>query len=147
MKSRRAAIVRAATGGELPFEMPARSEAAEAYMRDRRAEITTPEGTFLTMPRRPAEAFPPGLFLREEMTARGWTTADVATRMGEGRDYDIDYFCIELCLYVANPGLMLSDDFAAGLATAFGISAETWLNLDRAWREWAKSRPQIKEGG
>lgn len=74
--------------------------------------------------RSPAECFPPGVFLAEELAARGWTRRQavrhldwephVLTRVIKGR-HTID------------------QDLADGLARALGTSAEYWLNLQAAY--------------
>lgn len=96
---------------------------------------------------RPPEAFPPGLYLKEEMAARGWTIDDVVARMGDGRDANIDRLCLEFVLYVFDPNLLINNDLAIRLGRAFDVSPDLWLNLNQAWRAWAKSRPEIKDGG
>ncbi len=92
------------------------------------------------MNRRPAEAFPVGEFVRDEMEARGWTVADVVRHMGPAWDNLIGELSIKLLIEVDDPEIPLGDGLASGLANAFGTSADYWLNLDRAWRAWALSR-------
>ncbi|MEE9159966.1 MAG: hypothetical protein V3U60_16475 [Gammaproteobacteria bacterium] len=76
--------------------------------------------------------FPPGEFIQEELDARGWTTADLASRMGG--DAAQRQCCVEILIYAPNKGVILDDDTASGLSRAFGTSAEFWINLDRDWR-------------
>jgi plasmid maintenance system antidote protein VapI len=76
-----------------------------------------------------------GEYLEDELNARGWTTRDCAERMGG--NVEIDTLTLDLTIaasyaphgHVANK-CFLGPDTAAGLAKAFGSSAETWLNLD-----------------
>ena len=84
------------------------------------------------MPERvPAETFPPGEFIRDEMKARGWTLVDIHDRL----DNDPVSCCsVDLITYVDNKSVILDGHTAALLARVFGIDAQTWINLDRAWR-------------
>lgn len=75
--------------------------------------------------RRPAEVFPPGEILREELEERGWTQTDLAEIIGRpvGMVNEI---------IVGKRGI--SPETARGLAAAFGTSAEFWMNLDAAYQ-------------
>ncbi len=87
------------------------------------------------MTRTPAEVFPPGQFLQEELDARGWTTADLAQRMGG--DPAVDQLAVDIMLGCEpeDKGILLGREMAEGLALALGTSTEYWENLDRAWRD------------
>lgn len=84
--------------------------------------------------------FPVGEYLKDELDARGWTTADCAARMGG--DAAVNELTLELHLAVLDAppdhaihrGTM-AEDTAEGLARAFGTSADVWLNLDRAYHQ------------
>lgn len=73
----------------------------------------------------PAEVFPPGEFIRDELEARGWTQQDLADILG-----------------VAAPSLNLiitgkrsiTTEMAKALGNAFGTSAELWLNLESGYQ-------------
>lgn len=80
----------------------------------------------------PAETFPPGLFITEEITARGWTTADLAARMGG--DAALNQCKVDLLIAVPDKRLEMDEATAFGLARAFGTSPRLFINLDRAWR-------------
>jgi len=91
----------------------------------------------------PAEAFPVGEYLEDELKARGWTTRDCAERMCG--NVDIDQLTLDLCIALAHDSanyrcVMMGAETARGLEIALGTSAETWLNLDRAYHEWRKRR-------
>jgi HTH-type transcriptional regulator / antitoxin HigA len=77
--------------------------------------------------RRPAEVFPPGDFLREELEERGWTQTDLAE-------------ILDRPIRVVNEIIMgkrrISPDTAKGLAAALGTSPEFWLNLESAYQLW-----------
>jgi HTH-type transcriptional regulator / antitoxin HigA len=79
------------------------------------------------MPMRvPAEVFPPGEFIREELEARGWTQGDLAQIMGRPLQ-----FVNEL---VAGKK-QITPETAVGLAEAFGDDdALYWMNLDSVYR-------------
>lgn len=89
----------------------------------------------------PAEGFPLGVFLQEEMDARGWDEADVAVRMG-GDDVVKNLFLVQLTLAVHNPNLILDEKTACGFARAFDVSPAMFLNPDAAWRTFCASNGQ-----
>jgi plasmid maintenance system antidote protein VapI len=74
----------------------------------------------------------PGEYLADELKARGWSTADLAERMGG--DVDFNQCCVDLLMSVRDPNLMMGAEVAAKLGQALGTSAEMWINLDRAYR-------------
>src|SRR5271165_25769 len=75
--------------------------------------------------RRPAEVFPPGEFVRDELEERGWTQADLAEIMRRPKA------AINM-IVTGKKGI--TAETATELASAFGTSAEFWLNLDSAYR-------------
>jgi HTH-type transcriptional regulator/antitoxin HigA len=75
--------------------------------------------------RAPAEVFPPGEFIREELDARGWTQDDLAQIMGRP---------VRLVNELVNAKKQITPDTARGLAEAFGTDALYWMNLDSAYR-------------
>jgi plasmid maintenance system antidote protein VapI len=83
--------------------------------------------------RMPAEVFHPSEFIRDEMDARGWTRDDLALRMGG--DFAINRVGLELYFEAGptEPDLLIGD--GKDFARAFGVSAEFFLNLERAWRK------------
>ncbi len=84
------------------------------------------------MMRTPAEVFPPGEFVRDELDARGWTQGDLAQIMGRPLQ-----FVNEL---VAGKK-QITPETALGLAKAFGDDdALYWMNLDNMYR-LAKAKP------
>ena len=83
--------------------------------------------------KRMAESFPVWHFIFEEMEERGWSTADMALRMGgkDEKEIGIDQLSVELCS-VDEEDLHLGKELSAKLGVAFGVSPEFFLNLDTA---------------
>ena len=73
----------------------------------------------------PAEVFPPGDFIREELEARSWTQSDLAEIMGRP---------IETINRIVTGKLAVTPETSRGLASALGTSAEVWLNLESAYQ-------------
>lgn len=70
--------------------------------------------------RSPAEVFPPGEFLRDELDARGWTQVDFAMILGRN-ERDVND--------IINAKRSVTPRTAKELAEALGTSATFWLNL------------------
>ncbi len=71
--------------------------------------------------RKPAEVFPPGSFVQEELEARGLDFIEVRKEFREG-------------------GIAVDWGMAVKLATLFtGTSPRCWLNLQKAWDQRRKS--------
>lgn len=80
----------------------------------------------ISMPERvPAEVFPPGEFIREELEARGWTQEDLAKILG---------FTKARVNEVIVGRRRLTDETALALGEAFGTGASFWMNLETAYR-------------
>src|SRR4051812_3377615 len=75
--------------------------------------------------RKPAEVYPPGDFIREELEARGWTQADLAKIMGRPEP---------AINQMINNKRGITAESALELSAAFGTSPEFWMNLDSAYR-------------
>ena len=81
--------------------------------------------------RHPAEVFPPGEFIRDEMAERGWTDKDAHERLGN----DPARCCaFDLAAYVDDKELIMDASTAADLAILFGGTAGYWIQIDRTWR-------------
>ncbi len=84
------------------------------------------------MPRTPAEIFPPGEFIRDELDARGWTQGDLAAIMGRPP---------QLVNELIGGKKQITPETALGLAKAFGDDdALYWMSLDSVYR-LANARP------
>jgi HTH-type transcriptional regulator/antitoxin HigA len=73
----------------------------------------------------PAEVFPPGEFLREELEAREWSQQELA---------DILDRPPRLISELIAGKRAITPETARGLADAFGISAEYWMNLESQYQ-------------
>lgn len=74
----------------------------------------------------PAEVFPPGDFIREELEARGWTQGDLAQIMDRP---------LRLVNELVAGKKQITPETARGLAKAFGDNDPLyWMNLDSAYR-------------
>jgi HTH-type transcriptional regulator/antitoxin HigA len=82
-------------------------------------------------PRIPAEVFPPGEFLREELEAREWSQQELA---------DILDRPPRLISEVIAGKRAITPETARGLSEAFGTSAEYWMNLESQY-QLSKVRP------
>jgi HTH-type transcriptional regulator/antitoxin HigA len=76
-------------------------------------------------PIKPAEVFPPGEFIREELEARGWSQADLAERLG---------LPLRLISELVAGERAVTPETARGLAQAFESSPELWMNLESSRR-------------
>lgn len=85
-----------------------------------------------------AEASTIGDYIREEMKARQWSIHDVAERMGGV--VAVSKCTVDLLLNLTDARVTLSEETADFLEAAFGIDAQTWLNIDEMWRQWEKNR-------
>jgi HTH-type transcriptional regulator / antitoxin HigA len=75
--------------------------------------------------RKPAETFHPGVFLEEELEARGWSQIDLAEILGRPP---------RLISEIISGKRSISPETALGLADAFGTSAELWMNLETSFQ-------------
>src|SRR4051794_22266422 len=85
--------------------------------------ITKREGEMTD--RRPAEVFPPGEFLADELEARGWTQTEFAEIIGRPQKLVND---VVLAKRAVTP------ETAADFAAALGTSAQFWMNLETTWQ-------------
>ena len=79
----------------------------------------------MTMPHTPAEAFPPGEYLRDELEERGWTVTEFADIIGRP---------VQAVSEILNAKKSITPDTALSLSEALGTSAELWLNLQTAYQ-------------
>jgi len=84
----------------------------------------------------PAEAFPPGDFLREELAERGWTQADLADILGKS---------LPLVNEVITGKREITPATAQALSAALGTSAQFWLNLESTYRLYLESQKRTND--
>lgn len=69
---------------------------------------------------KPAEVFPPGEYLREELAARGWTQGDLAKVIGRPT---------QVVNEIINGKKAITAQTAKELGLALGTGPELWANL------------------
>jgi HTH-type transcriptional regulator / antitoxin HigA len=77
-------------------------------------------------PFKPDWTLSPGTLIREEIGARGWTEAELASRTGLGP---------ETIAGILAATVRIDELIAARIGEAFGTSAQMWLNMERIYRE------------
>ena len=78
----------------------------------------------------------------DELDERGWSIAELASRMGhtDPKEISVDHLAVELFLACSeDPDILLGDELATGLSNAFGTSKRMWANLDKSRRERLKA--------
>ena len=78
-----------------------------------------------TVERTPAEVFPPGEFIREEIEARGWSQVEFAEILGRPP---------RLISELIAGKRAVTPETARGLGQAFGTSAQLWMNLESSYQ-------------
>lgn len=79
------------------------------------------------MPRKhiqPAEVFPPGEYLRDELAARKLTQSDFAKIIGRP---------LQTVNGIINGKVSITAQTAKAIGAAFGTSAEMWMNMQSAY--------------
>ena len=86
------------------------------------------------MARKPAEVFPPGEYIKDELDARAWSQAEFAEILGRPA---------RVVSELINGKRMITPETAKEIAAAFGSTPELWMNLESAYR---LSRAKNDEG-
>ena len=73
----------------------------------------------------PAEVFPPGEYLRDELGERGWTVTEFAEIIGRP---------IQAVSEILNAKKDITPETAVSFSEALGTSAELWLNLQTTYK-------------
>ncbi|MCY3849701.1 MAG: HigA family addiction module antitoxin [Acidimicrobiaceae bacterium] len=73
----------------------------------------------------PAEVFPPGEYLRDELNERGWTATEFAEIIGRP---------LQAVSEILNGKKEITTETACSFSEALGTTPELWLNLQRAYR-------------
>ena len=79
----------------------------------------------------PAEAFPPGEFLKDELEERGWTQDEFARLIGRPP---------RLVSEIIGGKRGITPEVAIRFSAALGTSAQFWMNLETAYRLYELSR-------
>ena len=77
--------------------------------------------------RMPAEVFPPGEYLADELDARSWSQADFAEIIGRP---------VQFVSEIINGKKEITAESATQIAAALGTTAESWLSLQARFRLW-----------
>lgn len=80
----------------------------------------------------PAEAFPPGEFIKDELEARGWEQRDLANIMGRPE---------RLVSELVSGKRAVTAETAQQLGEAFGTGAQLWMNLEASYRLHRLGKP------
>ncbi|HEY8654559.1 MAG TPA: HigA family addiction module antitoxin [Dermatophilaceae bacterium] len=80
---------------------------------------------------RPAEAFPVGEYLSDELRERGWAIVEFAEILGRP---------VQAVSEILNGRKEITPTTASEIAAATGTSAETWLRLQDSYRLWKLSQ-------
>jgi HTH-type transcriptional regulator/antitoxin HigA len=83
--------------------------------------------------RMPAEVFPAGEYLADELAAREWSQADFADIVGRP---------VQWVSEIVNGKKEITPEAATQIAVALGTSPETWLRLQSAHQLWRLSRDE-----
>lgn len=75
----------------------------------------------------PAEVFPPGEHLCDELAARGWTTPQFAEMIGHP---------VQVVSDILDARTEITRELAAVISAALGTSAQLWLNLEQIYRSY-----------
>lgn len=90
----------------------------------------------IVLGRDPAEVFCLAEILSDELIARGWTTTDVALRMGgTAEDVAKNLLAIDLLMCVQRDSLLVGDRLFDGLTRVFDVDPDFFRNIDAAWRK------------
>ncbi len=86
----------------------------------------------------PAEAFPPGEYLRDELEERGWTEKEFAEILGRP---------VQAVSEILNGRKQIMPEMALALAEALGTSPELWINLQTTFnlQEAKSARPLVTD--
>ena len=76
-------------------------------------------------PFKPAQVFPPGEFIRDELESRNWSQSDLAKILGRP---------IQTINMIVNGRKSITVETAKALGLAFGTGPELWLNLETAYQ-------------
>jgi plasmid maintenance system antidote protein VapI len=76
--------------------------------------------------------------IEEEMAERGWTITDLVMNMGphfSQEEWEICQLSWDLFIAVREPYVILGNEMAEQLSTAFGVSAKFFTSFHENWRK------------
>jgi HTH-type transcriptional regulator / antitoxin HigA len=79
------------------------------------------QGAYMGIDRKPAETFPPGEYLKDELEERGWSQVEFAEIIGRP---------VRVVNEIIAGKVQITPKTATELAAALGTSAQFWLNLE-----------------
>lgn len=84
----------------------------------------------------PAQVFCLAELLSDEMVARGWTTTDVALRMGgDEEQFAKNLLALDILMCVHEDKLLIGDRMFDAMTKVFDVDPMFFRNIDAAWRE------------
>ena len=86
----------------------------------------------------PAEAYPVGEYLRDELDARGWSGVDFAEIIGRP---------VQMVSELLNDRKELTPETAQAIGEATGTDPQTWLRLQATHQAWKVRRAAAARGG
>lgn len=99
------------------------------------ASKTTTDTGGAVSERMPAEAFPPGEYLQDELDERGWTQEEFAAIIGRPP---------AVVNQIISGKRGVSPETAREIGAALGTSAIYWMNLEAAYRLWRAGPPPAR---
>lgn len=78
----------------------------------------------MTLTHTPAEAFPPGEYLHDELEERGWTVTEFAAMINQP---------VEAVSEILNANQPITPETAHSFSDALSTSPDLWLNLQTAY--------------
>ena len=75
----------------------------------------------------------PTFFIAEEVFSRGWTSHELAMRLGGYSNLNVLALCMYFAVGPTDPRSRLGANMAAALGRAFDLTPEFFLNLEAAW--------------
>ena len=86
-----------------------------------------------------ATAIHPSEIIQDELDARGWDLDDLATKM-HSKDWGITRLALDMYFIVGpqRANCRIGEEMAHQMASAFGVSKELFVNLEKLWLESIK---------
>lgn len=94
---------------------------------------------------KPAECFPLGHFIAEELEARGWSERHLAEQMVGKDGVDVNALTVKLLIHAMpkRPEMIVGNDTFAAIASALQLDECVLRRLDTAWRTWKAAEATV----